>query len=396
MRKIISILIPILIPILIIIIVIIALVVVWGMSSTGGSSSFGKYVGSTIEEKLWWAMHDAGFDDIRTASLMGNIYQESKFDYKSHADNGLGLCGWLYDYLGDNLVEYAESKGEDWPGEETQIDFIIAWHARQGPAVDYVNESEGPLEGMAYEYFGVKYEAGAWLNYKLTGDTDADLDYCTMAYCANYERCGEDEIREDVRKEWAKKYYEEFHNKKRPTSSFSNGKGYWWPVGGNEIVKENGIEYAPGTPTSTDIWWEPGYRAWGGGSEWHKGTDIGHGAGTDYIISIGNGEVVKRTNRIDWGNGYNNDGAGLDGYGNACMVKYADNLYVIYGHMKANSVRVKSGDKVKRGQVLGIMGDSGSASGVHICFVLLKGETISQENTITDREKYVSATNPRP
>ena len=203
------------------------LVAAFDSTASAYGYEFDGMVGDTVEEKLWWAMHDAGFDDIRTASMMGNIYQESHFDYKSgdyEGSNGLGFCGWLYAYLGDNLVDYAKKeKGEDWPSAETQIEFISAWHARQGPAVEYVNDSEGPIEGGSYTYFGITYPAGEWLNYKTTSDTDADLDYCTMAYCANYERCGEWEIRDDVRKKAAKDYYKQFHGKSRPQPKRGTG-----------------------------------------------------------------------------------------------------------------------------------------------------------------------------
>ena len=396
----------ILIPIVILIAFIIAIIVSIFAElkvKADSSSSFDGIYGSSIQEKVWWALKDAGFSDCQVAAAMGNIEIESdgfvaeriEYGYDENT-GGIGLCQWTNANRGQfgnntNLKNFAASNGTTWKDEDIQVKFLITYLTGTGEATDFTSNAH-----TSRPYFGTYYKATAWEEYEETGDIDVDIDYLTRAYLANYEGPSQDSANKSINKriEAAKKYYEQFHNAKRP--SFSNGSGYWWPVGGSSIIKENGIEFAPGEPTSIDIWWNPGYRQWGGGTEWHKGTDIGNsGPGkTDYIISIGNGTVVRRTNRIDWGNGYNSDGAGLDGYGNSC--KYADDLYVIYGHMKANTVRVKNGDTVKRGQVLGVMGDSGSASGIHLCFVMLKGETISQSNTIIDISKYVSTTNPRP
>ena len=54
--------------------------------------------------------------------------------------------------------------------------------------------------------------------------------------------------------------------------------------------------------------------------------------------------------------------------GNHVIVQIGDGLYAFYAHMQAGSVRVKVGDKVHVGQVLGLVGNSGNSSEPHLHF----------------------------
>ncbi|HEY0701821.1 MAG TPA: M23 family metallopeptidase [Candidatus Acidoferrales bacterium] len=54
--------------------------------------------------------------------------------------------------------------------------------------------------------------------------------------------------------------------------------------------------------------------------------------------------------------------------GNHVIVDIGDGLYAFYAHMQTGSVRVKVGDKVVRGQVLGLLGNSGNSSEPHLHF----------------------------
>lgn len=54
--------------------------------------------------------------------------------------------------------------------------------------------------------------------------------------------------------------------------------------------------------------------------------------------------------------------------GNHVIMKIGNGLYAFYAHMQPGSVRVKVGDKVTRGQVLGLLGNTGNSSEPHLHF----------------------------
>lgn len=60
-----------------------------------------------------------------------------------------------------------------------------------------------------------------------------------------------------------------------------------------------------------------------------------------------------------------NDFTAQCGYGNTLILRTDDNYYAVYAHLAA-APTVKQGDRVSRGQVVGIMGNTGMADGVHL------------------------------
>jgi Peptidase family M23 len=54
--------------------------------------------------------------------------------------------------------------------------------------------------------------------------------------------------------------------------------------------------------------------------------------------------------------------------GNHVIMNIGSGLYAFYAHLQTGSVRVKVGDKVRRGQVLGLLGNSGNSSEPHLHF----------------------------
>lgn len=55
-------------------------------------------------------------------------------------------------------------------------------------------------------------------------------------------------------------------------------------------------------------------------------------------------------------------------YGNYVKLKHNDGYYTLYAHIAYKTVKVKVGDKVKKGQVLGYMGNTGYSFGGHLHF----------------------------
>jgi murein DD-endopeptidase MepM/ murein hydrolase activator NlpD len=74
-------------------------------------------------------------------------------------------------------------------------------------------------------------------------------------------------------------------------------------------------------------------------------------------------------------------GNGMRGYGNAIVLDHGDGITTLYGHL--NSYRVKSGDVIAAGSVIGAVGDTGNATTTHLHF------EIRRNGKEVDPEKYL-------
>jgi len=54
--------------------------------------------------------------------------------------------------------------------------------------------------------------------------------------------------------------------------------------------------------------------------------------------------------------------------GNHVILDIGNGRFATYSHLKLGSVRVKVGDRVKKGEVLGLLGNSGNSTGPHLHF----------------------------
>lgn len=59
--------------------------------------------------------------------------------------------------------------------------------------------------------------------------------------------------------------------------------------------------------------------------------------------------------------------------GNHVVLGVGGGAFVLYAHMKPGSVRVRPGQRVRRGQVLGLLGNSGNSDGPHLHLQLMDG-----------------------
>lgn len=65
--------------------------------------------------------------------------------------------------------------------------------------------------------------------------------------------------------------------------------------------------------------------------------------------------------------------------GNLVIIKHADGEYSLFAHFKQNSIRVKIGDKVTRGQTIGLCGNSGNSSEAHLHFQMQNAPFFADE-----------------
>ncbi|MHA1186615.1 MAG: M23 family metallopeptidase [Candidatus Heimdallarchaeota archaeon] len=62
--------------------------------------------------------------------------------------------------------------------------------------------------------------------------------------------------------------------------------------------------------------------------------------------------------------------------GNYVIIQHENNEYSFYAHIIKGEVKVKKGDKVKQGQVIGLLGNSGNSTGPHLHFHLMNDSGI--------------------
>ena len=101
----------------------------------------------------------------------------------------------------------------------------------------------------------------------------------------------------------------------------------------------------------------------------HNGADIiGVGKGPHYIEAPYAGKVLKATKSTAPGGGF----------GNYVVLLHkinGKNYTTLYAHLKDGSIKVKAGQKVEAGTVLGIMGTTGMSTGVHLHWEMWMGKT---------------------
>jgi murein DD-endopeptidase MepM/ murein hydrolase activator NlpD len=111
----------------------------------------------------------------------------------------------------------------------------------------------------------------------------------------------------------------------------------------------------PSTPVASRF----GYRVapCAGCSSFHQGTDLDPGRGTP-IAAIADGVVTE----------VGNPSGGLGVY--AIIRHNVDGVIFssLYGHMELGSLRLAVGQTVTRGQLVGLVGDTGASTGAHLHF----------------------------
>lgn len=104
-----------------------------------------------------------------------------------------------------------------------------------------------------------------------------------------------------------------------------------------------------------------------GKAQHHNGIDfVGKNSTLDYIIACEAGTVTISKHS--------------ETAGEYVQIDHGNGIYTRYLHMKKGSRKVKVGDKVKKGQVLGYMGSTGNSTGAHLHFdITVNGKYVNPE-----------------
>lgn len=106
-------------------------------------------------------------------------------------------------------------------------------------------------------------------------------------------------------------------------------------------------------------------RGFGNG---HSGVDLGwQTTQTDGILAHSDGKVVF----CQTGQKNNPGSSGNASYGNCVKLDHGNNYFTLYAHL--SDVTVKLGQQVKKGQVIGHMGNTGNSYGAHLHFEVRNG-----------------------
>lgn len=167
-------------------------------------------------------------------------------------------------------------------------------------------------------------------------------------------------------------------------SAKGNGS-FWWPIGS---LNETSSNIYAGQPAATSISSGFGNNR---GDHKHGGIDIP--SRNQPVIASSSGTVIDANDGCTFGN------ISCGGrYGNRVYIDHGSGIVTRYAHMINGSIRVKVGQTVAQGQILGLTGNTGNTSGgtkypekgFHLHFeVRLNGVAQNPVN-------YVSASNPRP
>lgn len=125
-----------------------------------------------------------------------------------------------------------------------------------------------------------------------------------------------------------------------------------------------------------------------GGSGNHLGIDIvGKNYTIDTVVAHSEGTVIF----IQTGQKNNQGSTGNASYGNFVKLSHGKGYFTLYAHL--DTVNVKVGDKVKKGQIIGMMGNTGNSYGAHLHFEVYKNNTRTNPLSYLDADLFSTTTN---
>lgn len=302
-----------------------------------------QVTGSDNQAKIWnYLVGELNFSAKQAAGIMGNIWQESKYDPKAlNPDSGAyGIIQW---YAGRKtaLENFAREKGKDVSNIEVQLQFLKK---------ELEGSYKAPVADPIRATSSVEAAARIWLEKFeipcLPGS----------AQCAHEMTIRMPQANANLRKYGGSETATANNGADTPPavdcddSSRNNPEGdgntvgrFAWPISKSEGIIFSCYGYARG--------------------RLHSGIDIAAPVGTKVVAADG-GTVIAASN-IDPG-----------GFGNTVIIKHSNSRWTLYAHL--SNITVQNGDKVSQGQEIAKSGGaagapgSGSSQGPHLHFNIQK------------------------
>lgn len=299
------------------------------VEQTSGSEALG-IGGNTVQERVYNFLRAKGFSAAAACGVMGNIQVESGFDATIEEIGnaiGYGLCQWSFSRR-TNLVNWCNNNGRDYTTVEGQLDYLIyELEGGDSTCAALMNQYCGGFEGFK----------------KLT-----DVSWATQVFQICFERAGIPNMQKRISA--AQGFYNKWKNyTKIPPSTGGLIVG---GDGSGAATGRFGWPFAGGAGTVTQ-----GFSGVYGHRGWDISTRSGYGAGSP-VLAVDGGVVVGAAYQLDdWS------------YGNAVTINHGNGLCTRYAHLY--SINVRAGQRVSKGQQIGVEGNTGNSFGTHLHFEVL-------------------------
>lgn len=279
------------------------------------SDSSGIFGTGSVEEQVWNFLRANGFSAAAAAGIMGNMFAESGFivDVEEYGGGGgYGLCQWTGSRRTD-LINWCTNNGYDYTTLEGQLNFLL--YEVEAYGLEYYKDIQSVEEATMvwldkYEIAGVRVE-GKRLN--------AALDY--------YNR------------------WKDYERIPQPGDSVSGVQGDGIATG-SWLFPLNGVSVGATTYN---------YHTYNA---------------ADYPVATGTPVVAADGGTVTWvqywdGRVYGQYGSNeMATYGTACLITHPNGYTTRYAHLSQLNVAV--GQKVSRGQQIGLSGSTGNSTGPHL------------------------------
>lgn len=292
-------------------------------SSSGGTASVGG--SGTNEERTYNFLRAGGFSAQAACGVMGNIWAESEFKITVEEYSGGGGYG-LMQWTGSrrtNLMNWCRSNGHDYTTLDGQLNYFL--YEFYGGDSTWVSFANANCDGVA----GFK---------KLISVSTA-----TTLFLRGFERAGVERLQVRINK--ANEYYNEWGSYTTIPGTDTSGSAQ----GDGQYTGYMGWPFANGAGSITQNFSWNGYSG-------HLGMDISTRSGTgpgSPVLAVDGGVVASA-----------GDSVSHRTYGNEVNIKHKDGLYTRYAHL--SSISVKAGQRISKGQQIGIEGNTGESHGTHL------------------------------